>query len=142
MTARRQSRPLGRSLRVSPSFRDYVVDQLAELPDVRARAMFGGVGLYGRGLFFGIIAGDVLYLKVDHSTRARYERTGMKPFRPYPDRSGTMQYYEVPTGVLESAVELVRWAREAVKVAERAQRPRPRGSRAQIAKSAGRRFAK
>src|SRR5438046_1273379 len=30
--------------------------------------MFGGVGLYCRGAFFGIIAGDVLSLKWDHAT--------------------------------------------------------------------------
>ena len=140
MTARRQPRSLGRSLRVSPGFREFVVDQLAELPDVRARAMFGGVGLHSRGLFFGIVASDVLYLKVDDATRGRYERAGMTPFRPYPDRSGTMQYYEVPTGVLESAVELVQWAREAVSVAERAQIAKSPNH--QIAKLPNRQIAK
>jgi DNA transformation protein len=82
--------------------------------------MFGGVGLYSRGVFFGIIARDVLYMKTDDTTRGEYERAGMKPFRPYPDRAGTMQYYAVPVGVLESASELVEWARKAVGVAARA----------------------
>jgi len=82
--------------------------------------MFGGVGLYRRGVFFGIIARDVLYLKVDDETRPDYEREGMELFRPYPRRSGTMKYYAVPVGVLESTEELVRWARKAVAVAERA----------------------
>lgn len=97
-----------------------MLDQLSGLPHVTARSMFGGVGLYSDGLFFGIIARDTLYLKVDDSSRASYEAEGMRPFRPYPDRPGTMNYYEVPASVLESAPELARWAKEAVAVASRA----------------------
>lgn len=102
---------------MTPAFRQFVLDQLEDLGDVTARWMFGGVGLYQRGVFFGIVAGDVLYLKVDDSTRPEYERHGMLPFNPYPKRSGTMKYYAVPVGVLESASELATWARKAVRVA-------------------------
>ena len=38
--------------------------------------MFGGVGLYHADLFFGIIARDVLYLKVDDVNRPDYEAAG------------------------------------------------------------------
>ena len=119
---RRSSKPKGERspLAVSAAFRRFVLDQLEELGGVTARSMFGGVGLYHRGTFFGIIAGDVLYLKVDESTRAEYERARMHAFKPYPDRSGTMQYYSVPLEVLESAAERARWARAAVAVARRA----------------------
>jgi DNA transformation protein and related proteins len=71
-------------------------------------------------VFFGIIARDVVYLKADDTTRGDYERVGAKPFRPYPDREGKAQYYAVPVGVLETAPELVEWARKAVAVAVRA----------------------
>src|SRR5437867_6252149 len=91
-----------RSLKVSEGFKSFVLDQLAELGDVTPRAMFGGVGLYHQGVFFGIVARDTLYLKVDEVNRADYERAGMKPFKPYPDRAGTMQYYAVPLDILES----------------------------------------
>ena len=108
------------SLRSSPSFERFVLDQLSELGEVASRKMFGGVGLYSDGTFFGIIARDALYLKVDDQTRGEYERAGMPPFTPYPDRSTTMAYYMVPVGVLESAPELTRWARAAVTAARRA----------------------
>jgi len=101
-----------------------VLDQLADLGEVLARKMFGGVGLYCDGYFFGIIAREVLYLKVDTRTRAAYEARGSQPFAPYPDRPGTMQYYAVPLDVLESGVELVRWAHDAVAVARRGERAR------------------
>jgi DNA transformation protein and related proteins len=107
-------------LAVSKSFRAFVLDQLEELCGVVPRSMFGGVGLYRDGLFFGILAGDVLYFKVDDITRAEFEAAGSQPFKPYPDRAGTMQYYSVPVGVLESPSELARWGRQAVAVAARA----------------------
>src|SRR5436309_525127 len=100
------------SLKVSAGFKSFVLDQLEELGDVTPRAMFGGVGLYHRGVFFGILARDTLYLKVGDSNRADYERAGMKAFTPYPGRKskGTMKYYAVPLEVLESAPELAEWA--------------------------------
>jgi len=108
-----------RSLKATPAFHAFVLDQLEELGDMTSRAMFGGVGLYCRGLFFGIIARDRLYLRVDEQNRPDYEKAGMKPFKPYRNRPSTMKYYEVPLEVLESAPELTSWARKAVAAAER-----------------------
>ena len=119
--ARSNRTPLRRnSLAVTPAFRQFVLDQMEEVGEVEPRSMFGGIGLYRRGVFFGIMARDVLYLKVDDTTRSDFEREGMAPFRPYPDRSGSMRYYSVPVGVLESPVELAQWVRKAVAVAESA----------------------
>jgi DNA transformation protein and related proteins len=119
--APRREKPRRRSsLRVTEGFRAFVLEQLRDAGEITPRAMFGGVGLYCDGIFFGIIAGDVLYLKVDDSTRAEYEAQGMSAFRPYAGRPGTMQYYEVPLTILESPVDLAAWARTAVKVAARA----------------------
>jgi DNA transformation protein len=106
-----------RSLKVSEGFRSFVLDQLEELGDVTPKSMFGGVGLYHRGIFFGILARDTLYLKVGANNLADYQRAGMKPFKPYPDRSGTSRYYSVPLGVLESALDLAAWARKAIAAA-------------------------
>jgi DNA transformation protein and related proteins len=122
MAARRRA-PRTRSLASAAGFEAFVLDQLGETGDVSAKKMFGGVGLYCDGVFFGIVARDELYLKVDDSTRAQFEKAGSAAFKPYPDRPGTMQYYRVPIDVLESAPELVRWAREAVAVARRKLEP-------------------
>jgi DNA transformation protein len=116
--------------RVTGAFKAFVLDQLQEVGEVTARSMFGAVGLYCRGAFFGIVAGDVLYLKVDDSNRPEFEKAGMTPFKPYVDRPETMQYYPVPIDVLENAGDLVQWARRAVAIAERTgerrRRQRPR----------------
>jgi DNA transformation protein and related proteins len=130
-----------RSLKVSDAFRRFVLDQLEELGDVTPRAMFGGVGLYHAGVFFGILAGDTLFLKVGDSNLPDFEAAGMAAFNPYPEdppqrrpgqaprrragqaprprsgQGGTMRYYAVPLDVLESAPELAVWARKAVAAA-------------------------
>lgn len=129
------------SLRSSEGFRQFVLDQLDEL-NVTARPMFGGTGLYADGVFFGIVAIDTLYLKVDDTNRPMFEREGMQPFKPYAGRPGTMMYYAVPLAVLESAPEVVRWARQSISVAltsagrapvrerQRAARSAPKATRA------------
>lgn len=107
-----------KSLRVSDSFRAYVLEQLSGVKGLLPRAMFGGVGLYAGDDFFGIIAADALYFKVDDSNRGSYETAGMTAFKPYADRPMSMSYWRVPVGVLEDADELTIWARAAIQVAK------------------------
>jgi DNA transformation protein and related proteins len=104
---------------VSQTYRTYVLEQLAGLGTVTARPMFGGLGLYHEGVFFGLVDDDTLYLKVDDTTRSEYELAGMRPFRPMPKEGPSMRYYEVPGEVLEDAGALRAWAAKAVEVARR-----------------------
>lgn len=107
---------------VSEGYLTYVLDQLACVGPIRFKRMFGGVGLYMRGLFFALIADDVLYFKVDDSNRLDYEAVGMGPFRPFPDKPDVMQYYEVPADVLENTGNLSEWAQKALHVAQKKSR--------------------
>jgi DNA transformation protein len=103
---------------VSPEFRAFVVDLFARiLPHVRARSMFGGVGIYASDLFFAIIDDDTVRLKVDDSNRAMFEARGMGPFRPFGPDGETMQYYELPGEILEDSDALHEWASAAIEVA-------------------------
>jgi DNA transformation protein and related proteins len=114
----------------SADFLAYVLEQLAGLEDVRSRRMFGGAGLYCGEFFFGLIAGDTLYLRVDDSNRAAFSARGMAQFRPYADRPHlSMNYYETPAEVLEDAAELASWARRSVAVAMGRSAARPRTGR-------------
>jgi len=94
------------------TFTSFVLDQLAGLGDVRAKAMFGGHGLYRGETFFGIVYKGRLYFRVDDVARQEYVERGMKPFRPS-SRQTLGTYYEVPVQVLEDPAELSRWARRA-----------------------------
>lgn len=117
------------SLRVTAGFRDFALDQLAGISDLRAKSMFGGVGLYSGEHFFGILAGDVLYLRADDTTRDGFVKAGGRPFTPYPGLAASMSYYSVPIGVLESAPDVVQWATRAIRVARAATERRPASTR-------------
>ena len=102
----------------APSFKDFVLDQLRALPELRAQAMFGGHGLYSGERFFAILFAGRLYFKTDAASRAAFEERGMGPFT-YEQRGRvmTMSYFEVPPDVLESPEELVAWAARAIQAA-------------------------
>lgn len=111
---------------VTPSFQSFVVEQLGKvLTDVRARRMFGGVGIYAGSLFFALVDDDVLYFKVDASNRPDFEARGMGPFKPYGEGGETMQYYQVPEDVLEDPEELRAWVEKALGVAQRKRKAKP-----------------
>jgi DNA transformation protein len=110
----------GSNVTVSASFQTLVVEQLSRvLPGVRTRRMFGGVGVYSNDLFFALVDDDVLYFKVDDTTRPDFEALGLGPFRPFGDEGETMQYYQVPAELLENTDDLRTWADKAVGVARR-----------------------
>lgn len=98
----------------SNQFVDHVVDLLdcALDGDVRARAMFGGHGIYHRGIMMALVAWERLYFKADDITRPRFEAAGSEPF-VYDDGKGksvTMSYWEAPEGTLDSPDSLRPWA--------------------------------
>jgi DNA transformation protein len=114
---------------VTDEFLQYALEQLAGLGHVITRRMFGAVGLYHEGRFFGLIADDTLYFKVNDSNRGDYEARGMDRFRPYPGKPLlSMTYYEVPADTLEDADECAEWARKSVAVAAAATKPAARRS--------------
>ena len=99
------------------SFKQFVLDQLAAVPELRAKAMFGGHGLYQADRFFGILMDGQLYLKTDEQTRQAYLDRGMGPFiYEKARRTMTMNYFEVPPEVLENSPELAAWAHRAIQV--------------------------
>ena len=111
------------------SFKEFVLDQLSALPDVRARAMFGAHGLYQGENFFAILDEGRLFFKTDAATEKDFTARGMEPFT-YESKGKklTMSYYEVPPEILEQPLELVQWARRAITLAaqkKKAVRRRP-----------------
>jgi DNA transformation protein len=113
---------------VTDDYRTFVLEQLRRATPavLMDRAMFGGVGVYADGVFFALMADDVLYFKVDDTNRGDFKARGMGPFLPYGDPDRPMQYYEVPGDLLEDPAELGAWVERAVAVARS---KKARGSR-------------
>lgn len=100
------------------SFKDYVIDQLSILPDIRARRMFGAHGLYQGERFFAIVDEGRLFFKTGEQTEKDYTGRGMEPFT-YESRGKvmTISYHEVPPEILEQPQELALWAGKAIALA-------------------------
>jgi DNA transformation protein len=106
------------------SFKEFVLDQLGALPDVRAKAMFGAHGIYSGENFFGILDEGRLFFKTDAASQADYTSRGMGPFT-YQARGKkvALGFHEVPPDVLENAPELTAWARKAMDIASSKKKP-------------------
>ncbi|MBL0313050.1 MAG: TfoX/Sxy family protein [Holophagaceae bacterium] len=111
---------------VSASYREFVLEQISAVAPATAKSMFGGVGLYARGLFFALMDDDRVYFKVDDSNRGDFEALGMGAFHPYGDERA-MGYFEVPEDVLEDTEQLASWVEKALKVAS--SKPRKKNGR-------------
>lgn len=103
---------------VTDQFMSFVLDQFSGWGEVSVRRMFGGAGLYRDGKIFGLIADDVVYLKVDDSNRDDFVKAGSAPFNPYAEsgRGSAFSYYEVPPDVIENRCELSAWAQRSLDI--------------------------
>jgi DNA transformation protein and related proteins len=95
-------------------FLEYVMEQLAFVPDLRVRSMFSGHGIYHGELMFAMIVNDTFYLKVDAEIQADFKEKGLMPFS-YSARgkSVTIQYYEAPASVFEDSEIMREWIEKA-----------------------------
>ena len=109
------------------SFKEFVLDQLHALPELRAKAMFGAHGLYAGDHFFGILDEGRLFFKTDASSQKEFVERGMGPFT-YEMKGKVMKlgYHEVPPDVLENAPELTAWARRAIQIAASSKKAKKR----------------
>jgi len=100
------------------SFKDFVLDQLRALPDVRAKAMFGAHGIYCGANFFAMLDEGRLFFKTDSTNAADYTARGAAAFT-YKSKGKllTMSYHEVLPDILEQPAELTAWARKAIAIA-------------------------
>lgn len=86
------------------SFKDYILsDILAFLGNVRAKAMFGGYGIYWHDSFVALIADGELFTKANSELKAKYISLGCHSFS-YAKKDGKlaeMNYMSVPEEVME-----------------------------------------
>lgn len=119
----------------SSGFLDLVKDQLSGFGPVTIRRMFGGAGVFIDGLMFGLIADDVLYLKVDAENAAAFTAEGLQPFTyAARGRRTEMSYRRAPERLLDDPEEMREWADSALAAARRASLRKQTGSRKKAAR--------
>ena len=101
------------------AIRDDLLLRLVPLP-VTARSMFGGIGLYLEGKYFGLIFDGVLYFRTDAASRNAYLERGMPAFQPKDRPRGPKtvdRNFRVPDEVMADAETLQSWATRAAAAA-------------------------
>lgn len=115
---------------VSAEFQAFVAESLRDFGTVEMRRMFGGAGAFREGLMFGLIADEVLYLKVDATNRSDFESEGSSPFQYEKNgRAMELAYWRLPERLYDDPGELAEWARKAFAVAFEADRKKPAAKR-------------
>ncbi|MFN3399668.1 MAG: TfoX/Sxy family protein [Ferrovibrio sp.] len=115
----------------SRDFTAFVQDLFAPLGGVSTRPMFGGAGIYSKGVMFGLVYGDTLYLKADADSRKDFEAKGSEPFA-YQSAQGkpvSTSYWKLPDGLVDDADEAVKWAQTALAIAKAQKAATPPPSR-------------
>ncbi|HWA44434.1 MAG TPA: TfoX/Sxy family protein [Hypericibacter adhaerens] len=129
---------------MSSGYGTYLEDELALLGQVSLRRMFGGEGLFLDGRMIGILAEDVLYLKVDARNRPDFEAAGSEPFTY--ERMGlevALSFWRLPDEIIEDGDALRAWAQRAKAAAVAAGQPKaPRRKAAAKKKAVKRKTAR
>jgi len=111
-------------------FVSYLLELLEEFPDVTAKRMFGGHGIFREGLMFGLVADSTLYLKVDVQNRVKFEVRELEPFT-YEAKGKLIKlsYHRAPEEVLDNSEDMLAWAEDAYGAAVRAKKPKKKNRR-------------
>lgn len=95
------------------SFVDFIVDQLRRLGPVTTKPLAGGYRLFRDRIPFGYVHDGRVYFSTTELTRRSYLEHDMGAYRET-DSPLLVNYYEVPSDVLDDPETLVGWARVAL----------------------------
>jgi DNA transformation protein len=96
-------------------------EMFAPVGVVETRRMFGGHGVYFRGVMFALEAYGELWLKAGAESAPRFEAVGSSPFVYEKNgRRSVMSYWRAPEAALDDPDEMQSWARLAIEAAQRA----------------------
>jgi DNA transformation protein len=105
-----------------PDFVLHVIDMMSPLGDVRAKRMFGGVGISLDDAMLALIVNGMLYFKVDDENEPAFSERALGRFVYQPKDRGpvAMSFCAAPTEVLDDRRAMLEWALPALRAAERA----------------------
>lgn len=113
-------------------FEDHLKDLFGPVEGVTFRRMFGGLGIFRYGVMFGLVADELLYLKVDRLNQPDFEAEGCDAFvYTAKGKRTTMSYRQLPERLYDEPEEFTTWALAASAAAQRGRQakksPKPRG---------------
>jgi len=104
-------------------FVEYLAEVFESFGEIRSRRMFGGYGIYHDELMFGLVAGDVLYLKADGRSAPSFIERGLTAFEYVKQgRPTQLSYYQAPEEIFDDPDEARVWATRAFEAALRSRK--------------------
>ena len=101
---------------------EYLKEVFAEFGPITLRKMFGGYGIYYKGLMFALVDDDMLYLKTDEKNSDYFQKAGLSQFEyDKKDKVVKMSYYQAPDEIMEDREAAAIWAKRSCEAALRAQ---------------------
>lgn len=89
---------------------------LEDFGPVRAKAMFGGYGIYKNEVMFPIVVDDTLYIKADNNSRELFDKISLSRFSYIKNNKACfMSYYRIPDEVIDRMELLNYWADSVIK---------------------------
>jgi DNA transformation protein len=101
-------------------FLEHIIESFGGETNIKARAMFGGYGLYSDNIIFAIIANNELYFKGDEFNKSFYEKQGSETFKyEGKDKIISMSYYKAVPEIYEDEELLKKWFQSALEASYR-----------------------
>ena len=102
---------------LNEEFKNFVLDQLQGIGEFETKRMFGGLALLRNGSAFAKIKHDKLWIKVDNTNIADFERLGMNQYSYGKDNSRKLNFHETPIDVIEDRDKLQEWVNKSIEIA-------------------------
>lgn len=114
----------------APSFVEHALELLSSVGPVQAKRMFGGHGVYCRGVMFGLLDDDELFVKTDEVSRPTFVEAGCRMW-VYPAAAmEETSYWRPPDEAHEDPEAMRPWAELGLEAALRKKAAKDAAARA------------
>jgi len=104
---------------------EYLKEVFNEFGYVEPRRMFGGHGIFYKGLMFALVADHTLYLKADETNSQHFTERELEQFSyEKQGKAFKMSYYMAPEDIFDDPEEAKVWADRSYAAAVRSNKPK------------------
>ena len=104
---------------------EYLKEVFSEFGPVQPSRMFGGYGIFCKGLMFALVADDTLYLKADETIAQHFTERELEQFSyEKQGKAFKMSYYMAPEDIFDDPEEAKIWAERSYAAAGCSNKPK------------------
>ena len=109
---------------------EYLEEVFGQFGPIQPRRMFGGYGIFHKGLMFALVADDTLYLKADETISKYFTERELEQFSyEKQGKSFKMSYFMAPEEIFDDPEEAKVWAGRSYAAAVRSNKPKNKATK-------------